>query len=119
MAKLERDFKTDENGYTKFVEYYKNSVMENSFSASWEDGSSVSMGETKINVDVFERYSMLGENRVSLNVTSIYDKGNVKVIAVSSGGSRAIFFKLNTFGEEAFLEKFGDAIDDYIAKAYK
>lgn len=31
--------------------------------------------------------------------------GDVHLSAITAGGSTAMFFKLNTFGEEAFLEK--------------
>lgn len=31
--------------------------------------------------------------------------GDVRISAITAGGSTAMFFKLNTFGEEAFLEK--------------
>ena len=30
--------------------------------------------------------------------------------AITSGGSQAMFMKLNTFGEEAFLEKLEDVL---------
>lgn len=48
----------------------------------------------------------MGNNRVSMNVTMI-QKGNgpVYLSAITSGGSQAVFWKINTFGEEAFLEK--------------
>ncbi len=32
-------------------------------------------------------------------------KENRKASAITSGGSQAMFFKINTFGEEAFLDK--------------
>ena len=30
---------------------------------------------------------------------------NLKLSAITSGGSNALFFKVNTWGEEAFLDK--------------
>lgn len=47
-----------------------------------------------------------GGNRVSLNVT-LFQSGedSICLSAVTSGGSQAMFFKLNTWGEEAFLDK--------------
>ena len=41
-------------------------------------------------------------------------EGELRLTAITSGGSQAMFFKLNTFGEEAFLEKLEEAV-----KAYK
>ena len=35
----------------------------------------------------------------------ISDKTKTQVTAITSGGSQALFYKINTFGEEAFLKK--------------
>ena len=35
--------------------------------------------------------------------------------AITSGGSQAVFFKINTVGEENFLDKFVDAVNAYSA----
>lgn len=48
----------------------------------------------------------MGGNRVSLNVTLFQvGDGPVELSAITSGGSQAMFFKINTLGEEAFLDK--------------
>ena len=41
-----------------------------------------------------------------MNVT-LFQKGDgdIKLSAITSGGSQAMFFKVNTWGEEAFLDK--------------
>ena len=58
------------------------------------------------NVRIFERYSALGSNRVSMSVTLFQGgDGEVHLSAITSGGSQAMFFKINTFGEQAFLDK--------------
>lgn len=60
----------------------------------------------RTSVRVFERYSTTGGNRVSLSVTLFQvDDGSIRISAITSGGSQAMFFKMNTFGEEAFLDK--------------
>jgi len=33
------------------------------------------------------------------------NRDTIHLSAIASGGSQALFFKLNTFGEEAFLDK--------------
>ena len=33
------------------------------------------------------------------------EDGAIHLSAITSGGSQAMFFKINTFGEEAFLDK--------------
>jgi len=47
----------------------------------------------------------MGGNRVSLNVTLFGSGNSLKLSAITSGGSQAMFFKVNTIGEEAFLDK--------------
>lgn len=55
---------------------------------------------------VFERYSYTGGNRLSLNVTLFQgESGAIRISAIAAGGSQAMFFKVNTWGEEAFLDK--------------
>ena len=42
---------------------------------------------------------------MSLSVTLFQNDDRIFISAVSSGGSQAVLLKLNTFGEEAFLDK--------------
>ena len=85
-------------------------VLSGSASASLEDGSDYQSEGVRCSVRVFERYSMIGKNRVSLNVTLIGNEKELFLSAISSGGSQAIFFKINTFGEGAFLQKIVDIV---------
>ena len=103
MAKLETFVQGDFNMILAKIE---RGIMGGSISASLEDASDFSDGRSRCSVRVFERYSWLGNNRVSMNVTLFQgESGVIRLSAVTSGGSQAMFFKLNTFGEEAFLDK--------------
>lgn len=63
-------------------------------------------GDARCNFRVFERYSYAGSNRVSMNVTLFQNAGGpIYLSAITSGGSQAVLFKVNSFGEEAFLDK--------------
>jgi hypothetical protein len=64
-------------------------------------------------VRTYERFSALGGNRVSLCISILSVGERIALSAVSSGGSRAVFFKMNTFGEQAFLSRAVDAIEAY------
>ena len=63
-----------------------------------------------------ERYALLGENRVSLNLTLLEYSEGVRVIATSLGGSQAAFLKINHWSEDNFLNDFADLIKGYIRK---
>ena len=80
-------------------------------SASYEDGSNWMSGEVRCAVRVFERYSAMGGNRVSMNVTLVGKGEELFLAAITSGGSQAVFWKINTMGEEAFLQTLIDAME--------
>lgn len=112
MAKYEKRFKGD---FDKFKSYIHNSIINGSSSVTYEDGSYYFIENTKISVKVYERYSYAGGNRVSLNVSIIGHGEDIFISAITSGGSQAVFFKINTIGEETFLDLCVKAIEDYIA----
>lgn len=90
-----------------------NTVMEGSVSASFEDSSSFSTESMRCEVRAYERYSYFGNNRVSLSITLVESDGRIFISAITTGGSQAMFFKINTIGEESFLETIRWVIDRY------
>ena len=103
MAKLERTLSAD---FYPLLRKIENGIMNGSTTASLEDSSDFESGDARCSVRVFERYSLAGGNRVSLSITLFQNgDGPIHLSAITAGGSQAMFFKLNTFGEEAFLEK--------------
>lgn len=103
MAKLEKTLNGDFNQILKKIE---EGILNGSTSATLEESSNFTSGDARCSIRVFERYSLTGSNRVSLNVT-LFQNGEepIRLSAITSGGSQATFFKINTFGEEAFLDK--------------
>ena len=103
MAKLEQTVSAD---FDQLIQKIEDGIVNGSLSASLEDSTDVCDGDARCSVRVFERYSYSGSNRVSLNVTLFQNAGGpVHITAITSGGSQAMFFKINTFGENAFLDK--------------
>ena len=102
MAKLEKILTGDFNSILRKIE---DGIINGSLSATLEDSSDFYIGDMRCSVRVFERYSYTGGNRVSLNVTLFGNRDTIHLSAIASGGSQALFFKVNTFGEEAFLDK--------------
>ena len=96
--------------FDRILKRIEQGVLEASSSATLEDGWDVREGDSRCAVRVFERYSYAGGNRVSMNVT-LFQTGNaVRICAITSGGSQAMFFKVNTWGEETFLDTLKDVI---------
>ena len=97
MAKLEHILNGDFGQILKTIE---NGILNGSMSASLEDSSDIFDGDARCSVRVFERYSYAGGNRVSMNVTLFQNaNGPIYLSAITSGGSQAVLFKFNTFGE--------------------
>lgn len=110
MAKYECSFT---GNFDQFLNKVENELLKGSLSASFEDGSNFQTGNVRCAVRVYERYSMIGSNRVSLNITLLGNGENLHLCAITSGGSQAVFFKINTFGEEAFLDCLVRIADSY------
>lgn len=103
MAKLERELNVD---FDEIVRRIVDGIINGSVSATLEDSSDFFEKNARCSVRVFERFSYMGGNRLSLSVTFFQAAGGpVHLSAVTAGGSQAMFFKINTFGEEAFLDK--------------
>lgn len=101
MAKYERHFTGD---FDQVLDFLHQGILDRSSSASYEDGSDYAEGPFRCAVRVYERYSFAGDNRVSMNVTLVGRGEELFLSAITSGGSQAVFFKINTWGEEAFLD---------------
>ena len=97
MAKLEQVISGD---FYEVLGKIERGIVEGSMSASLEEFSDFESGTARCSVRVFERYSYVGDNRVSLN-----GSGPIQLSAIAAGGSQAMLFKINTWGEEAFLDK--------------
>lgn len=110
MAKLERQLTGDFNA---LLDYLHDGILSGSSSASWEDGSDYDGAGFRCAVRVYERYSFMGGNRVSLNLTLVGEGNQLFLSAITSGGSQAVFFKVNTLGEEAFLDKVEELLDQW------
>lgn len=108
MAKLEKIVK---GNFDEILSRIENGIISGSMSASLEEASDFQSGDARCSVRVFERYSYAGGNRVSLSVT-LFQTGDegIHLSAIATGGSQAMFFKVNTWGEEAFLDKLRDIL---------
>ncbi|MCL1965241.1 MAG: DUF6054 family protein [Firmicutes bacterium] len=110
MAKYETNIVGD---FGVVLQSIETGILRGSLSASLEDGSDFIQNDVRLAVRVFERYSMLGKNRVSLNVVLVGEGDRLFLSAITSGGSQAVFFKINTFGEEAFLDQIVAIVKKY------
>ncbi len=110
MAKFEKSFTGDLDA---FVEHLNRAILTGSVSASSEGVTNAAIGPARLAVRVYERFSAMGGNRVSLNVSTLAVGDQLFTSAMTSGGSTAVFWKVMTVGEESFLKRAVAAIEDF------
>lgn len=103
--------------FDEILEMCEGAVLDGSVSASYEDGSDYDRNGVRVAVRVYERYSAFGGNRVSLNLTLMGKGEEIFLSAITSGGSQAVFFKINTLGEESFLDTLRSAVEKWISSS--
>ena len=113
MAKVERRITGD---FDTFLNYIHKSILSGSISASFQGGSDFNVNEVRCAVRVYERYSIIGSNRLAANITLLGVGDDLSLSIITSGGSQAVFFKINTFGEEAFADKIAGLVNRWVQK---
>jgi hypothetical protein len=98
---------------SRFITHLDTAITQGSATAKLEGSAERRIGDARMVVRVYERYSTLGGNRVSLSVSVLAVGQQMEVSVITSGGSTAMFWKVNTFGEDAFLKRAEDAIRRY------
>ena len=107
MAKLEQYLNGD---FGQIVEFIHGELQKQSVSLSLEEVSKNTVCGKRIELRVYERFSYAGGNRTSLTVQFIETEDGADVCGIATGGSQAVFWKINTLGESAFLETLDVAI---------
>lgn len=108
MAKLEDVL---QGNIYEWLAKIQHGILHSNTSASLEDSSDFICGNTKCCVHVFERYSLLGGNRLSLNLTLLQiGDGPIHLSAITAGGSCGVIVKINTWGEKNFLNDLRDML---------
>ena len=102
MAKFECTIRGD---YDQALRYFHEGILNGSMSASFEDESYFQTAGVRCTVRVYERYSWSGGNRLSLTLTLLGDGEQLYLSGITAGGSQGVLLKVNTWGEEAFLDK--------------
>ena len=105
MAKYECTWRGD---YDQALRYFHEGILNGSMSASFEEESYFQSFGVRVTVRVYERYSMTGGNRLSMTLTLMGDGEKIYLSGITAGGSQGVWLKINTWGEEAFLDVLRD-----------
>ena len=101
MAKYECTLRGD---YDQALRYFHEGILNGSMSVSFEEESYFQSFGVRVTVRVYERYSMTGGNRLSMTLTLMGDGEKIYLSGITAGGSQGVWLKINTWGEEAFLD---------------
>ena len=101
MAKYECTLQGD---YDQALRYFHEGILNGSMSVSFEEESYFQSFGVRVTVRVYERYSMTGGNRLSMTLTLMGDGEKIYLSGITAGGSQGVWLKINTWGEEAFLD---------------
>ena len=113
MAIFEKTIRN--KNFDKLLRKLEQEIPDSSWSADLEAGSDFKEGDARCSVRVFERYSMMGGNRLSLTLTMFQNADSpIRLSAITAGGSQAVFFKVNTLGEESFLDDVKDLLEELL-----
>ena len=113
MAKYE---KVGQGNFNKILSDLHNEIVGKSISANLEDQSNFKVDNVMIAIRVYERFSYTGGNRLSLSFTLVGNTNNndIKLSVITAGGSQAMFFKINRFGENSFINTIKPVVDQLI-----
>ncbi|MBO6232001.1 MAG: hypothetical protein J6O50_15690 [Ruminiclostridium sp.] len=115
MAKIQCELYGD---FDMILNALHNAVIGGSLSASLEESSDFYENGARCAVRIYERYSMFGSNRLSMSVTLFEANGRVYISAAATGGSQAMFIKINTVGEHSFLDTVRKTIGSFSVRGY-
>ena len=87
MAIFEKTIRN--KNFDKLLRKLEQEIPDSSWSADLEAGSDFKEGDARCSVRVFERYSMMGGNRLSLTLT-MFQNGDspIRLSAITAGGSQ-------------------------------
>ena len=105
MAQFECTFPSAYS-FDDILQYFHAHLTKNH--GEYTGGSNYASGRVRVAVRVYERYSFGGGNRVSMTLTLAGDGEDLFLSAITAGGSQGMIFKINTLGEESFLDTLRD-----------
>jgi len=95
-------------GFDDVLKYFHDHLSSSSFSASFEDGSDYRTGTLRVSTRVYERYTLMGDNRLSMTVTLASAGGEIFASAITAGGGGGLV-KVWGWGEDSYLKHFINA----------
>ena len=90
-----------------------NGMLKGSASANLVDATNFKSENVDCAVRLYERLSLLGNNRIGMSITLLGHRDEVFVSAITFCSHRAADKSINTPGEQSFLQHAIDIFEDY------
>lgn len=94
--------------FDETLKFFHDHLSNSSVTASYEDGSDYRAGNLRVAVRVYERYTLMGDNRLSMTVTLASGGENIFASAITAAGGVGLV-KFWGWGEDSYLEHFIEA----------
>ena len=98
--------------FDEMLKYFHDHLSTSSFTASFEDGSDYRAENLRVAVRVYEKYTLMGENRLSMTVTLASDGTDIFASAITAAGGGGLV-KIWGWGEDGYLEHFIEAAKQF------
>lgn len=85
----------------EFTQYFKSAILDAKAFTAIKHQFRTRVNDVICHVQIFEGYTFMGGNWLSMNVTVLEHNGVLKVAIMTSGGSNGLFLKNWSLGVEA------------------
>ena len=110
MAKFECVF-PNSYSFDDILQYFHTHLTQNR--AEYTGGSDYVSDRVRVAVRVYERYSLMGDNYLSMTVTLIWEGGDTFASAISAAGRGSGFGVVVPWGEDKFVKLFADGAEQF------
>jgi hypothetical protein len=86
--------------FEEVVNRLQNDIGNSGISMNLVDESNYTTGDTKIAVQVYDKYFARNGNRASLSLTIVGRGSNVFISAIGAGGGKGVFFNFSLGAED-------------------
>ena len=104
--------KTMRGNFDEFLHRLDRGILDGSVSASFEGGSDYRCGAIRCAMRVYSRISLVSE-RACVSIMLIGNGDDLFLSVITSGGNKDVFYRINAIGEENFLSKVVDLVEEY------
>lgn len=98
--------------FSEVVNRLQNDITNSGLTMHLVDESSYSVGDTKIAVQVYDKYFMRNGNRASLSLTVVGHGNEIFISAIGAGGGQGIIFNFSLGAEDDMVAIVRESVEN-------